>query len=403
MENMTEIAKQISDYIDSHRDEMISFLREFVSIESVTYNEGEAVNWLAKKMEEMGYDEVRIDAVGNVHGRVGNGGKVLMYDAHIDTVETGDASEWGFDPLEGKMDENGDIWGRGAVDDKGPLAAIVWAAKAIKDLGMEDKVTMWVGGSISEEDVEGSCAEEMMKLEEDINPDYIVVSEPSDGELKRGHKGRALIKITVPGKCAHGSCAWKGENALVKALPIIDGIDKFNDFKEDPFLGKGSIEVTKVECKTPSLNTIPGEVTIYCDRRISCGESREDLINELKPILDLVPDATAVIDEEKVVSYTGYEIMAEDYFPSWEISEDHEIIQAGVAAYEAAFGKKAVVGKWDFCTNATSLCAKTGVPAIGFGPGDSSLCHSTEDKVNADEYVNSAKFFALVALAASEK
>ncbi|QRN85581.1 YgeY family selenium metabolism-linked hydrolase [Clostridia bacterium] len=403
MENITDITKQISDYIDEHKSEMISFLREFVSIESVTYNEGEAVNWLAKKMEEMGYDEVRIDAIGNIHGRVGHGDKVLLYDAHIDTVETGDASEWGFDPLEGKMDENGDIWGRGAVDDKGPLSAIVWAAKAIKDLGLDDKVTMWVGGSISEEDVEGSCAEEMMKLEEDINPDYIIVSEASDGELKRGHKGRALIKITVPGKCAHGSCAWKGENALIKALPIIKGIDAFDDFKEDPFLGKGSIEVTKVECKTPSLNTIPGEVTIYCDRRISCGESREDLIKELKPVLDLVPDATAAIDEELVVSYTGYEINAEDYFPSWEIPESHEIIQAGIEAFEAVFGKKAVVSKWDFCTNATSLCAKTGVPALGFGPGDSSLCHSTEDKVNVDEYLAASKFFALVALTASEK
>jgi acetylornithine deacetylase/succinyl-diaminopimelate desuccinylase-like protein len=151
------------------------------------------------------------------------------------------------------------------------------------------------------------------------------------------------------------------------------------------------------------LNTIPGEVTIYCDRRISCGESREDLLSELKPILDLVPDATAVIDEEKVVSYTGYEINAEDYFPSWEIEEKHHIVQAGIEAYEAVYGKKAVVGKWDFCTNATSLCAKTGVPALGFGPGDSSLCHSTEDKVNIDEYLAAAKFFALVGLTASEK
>src|SRR6056297_1005433 len=187
MENIQDIAKQISDYIDSHREDMIRFLREFVSIESVTYNEGEAVQWMAKKMEEMGYDEVRIDAVGNVHGRIGTGDKVLLYDAHMDTVELGDPEDWGFDPLEGKMDENGDIWGRGAVDDKGPLAAIVWAAKAIKDLGLEDRVTMWIGGSISEEDVEGSCAEEMMKIETDINPDYIIVSEPSDGELKRGH------------------------------------------------------------------------------------------------------------------------------------------------------------------------------------------------------------------------
>lgn len=403
MTNVQEARQKINEYIDAHKDDMVKFLREFVAINSVTYNEGEAVNWLAEKMKEFGYDEVRIDRVGNVHGRVGSGKTVLLYDAHIDTVGLGDPKDWGCDPLEGKYDEEGYIWGRGSIDDKGSLAAMTWGARALKELGLDQDFSMWVSGSISEEDVEGSCVEEMLKVEPDIKPDYVVVAEPSEMRVIRGHKGRALLKITVPGKAAHASAAYMGENALAKALPIIEGIHNKNDFEEDPVLGKGTIEVTKVDCKTPSLNTIPGEVTVFADRRISCGEDREDLINELKPLLDKVEGSSAVIDEERFNTWTGYEVVAEDYFPSWILPENHELIQAGVRAFETAFDKEPVVDVWPFCTNATALCGRQGIPAIGFGPGDGNLSHSTQEKVHVDEYVDAAKFYALLAITASDK
>ena len=266
MSNNKELMAKIGGYLKEHKDEMVTFLQEFIRIESITYNE--------KKLKEYGYDEVRIDAVGNVLGRIGSGPKVIMYDAHIDTVEMGDLTEWKHDPLAADL-VDGYIWGRGTVDDKGPLAAITWAGKALKDLGLDKDFTMWVSGSLSEEDVEGSCVEEMMKVNNDIKPDFVVVAEASEMHIMRGHKGRALIKITVPGKAAHASAAHVGDNALIKALPIIEGIDKMTDLGNDPVLGKGTIEVTKVDCKTPSLNTIPGEAVVYADRRISCGETRE--------------------------------------------------------------------------------------------------------------------------------
>lgn len=399
--NLKDLAQKINEYVEKEQDNIVQFLKEFIAIESVTYNEGNAVKFLADKMKEFGYDEVRIDPVGNVIGRIGSGKTVLLYDAHIDTVEPGEAKDWGFNPLEAQVKE-GVIHGRGAVDDKGCLAGITYAGKAIKELGLESDFTLWVSGSISEEDVEGSCVQAMMEENKDIKPDFILVAEPSSMRLVRGHKGRALLKITVPGKAAHASAAWRGENALIKALPIIEGIDKYNDFIEDPFLGKGTIEVTKVDCKTPSLNTIPGEVTIICDRRISCGESIEDLLNEVKPFVDKVSGAKAEIDTEKVTSYTGYEITCVDYFPSWVMPEDHKIVVAGRKAFSTLFGKEPVVGKWDFCTNATHLCGRTGIPSLGFGPGDESLCHSTEDKVPISELVDAIKFYALFPFALIE-
>lgn len=398
-----EALAKIKEYVAAQEEEVVQFLKDFIAIESVTYNEKNAVDFLAGKMKEFGFDEVRVDKVGNVVGRVGSGKTVLLYDAHIDTVELGDPAAWGFNPLEARMEEGKVLHGRGAVDDKGCLTGITFAGKALKALGLDKDFTLWVSGSLSEEDVEGSCVKAMTEENPDIKPDFVLVAEASENRVIRGHKGRALIKISVPGKCAHASTAWRGDNALIKALPIMDKVDKFQDFVEDPFLGKGSIEVTKVDCKTPSLNTIPGEAVITCDRRISCGESIDDLLKEVAQFYEGIDGVTAVIDTEKVQTYTGYDITCVDYFPSWVLPEDHPLIQAGVDAFTGLWDEKPVVGSWEFCTNATHLCGRMGVPAIGYGPGDGSLCHSTQDKVPVDDLMRAIAFYASLPLFVPKK
>ncbi len=387
----------IDRYVDGHADEIVEFLKKLISIRSVTYEEGEAVAFFAGKLREFGFDEVRVDAVGNVLGRVGSGKTTLLYDAHIDTVEPGSPDAWGMNPLEAQLTD-GVMRGRGAVDDKGCLTAAAFAGRALKALDLCADFTLWISGSISEEDVEGSCVEAMLKESPDIRPDYVLVAESSDNRIVRGHKGRALIKIDVPGKCAHASAAWRGENALIKALPVMERIDRYDDFVEDAFLGRGTIEVTKVECDAPSLNTIPGAAVITCDRRISCAESIEDLLAEIEPMIADVKGASARIDREHVTTYTGYRIECTDYFPSWVMPQEHPLVQAGVAAYRDTFRREPVVGRWDFCTNATHLCGRMGIPAIGYGPGDSSLCHSTDDKVPMAELLDAIRFYAALPL-----
>lgn len=398
---LQEMAKAIKGWMGAHEEEMVACLRDLVRFDSTTYHEGEAVAWLARKLKDYRYDEVRVDPAGNCLGRVGSGPMTVLADAHIDTVEPGSSADWGFNPLEARI-EAGFIMGRGVVDDKGCLVAMVFAGRAIKELGFGEACTFWVSGSISEEDVEGSCVRAMMETNQDIKPRLIIVGESSEMMVVRGHKGRALVRMVVKGKAAHAATAWMGENALIKALPLIKAIDGMDDFKEHPFLGKGSIEVTKVICDTPSLNTIPGKVTVIADRRISLGETQQDLLDELKPLLAL-SDATATIDTEEVKTYTGYDIVQTDYFPSWQLAEDHPAVRAATSAYAAITGKPAKIGKWDFCTNATYLCGITGIPSVGFGPGDESLCHSTAETLSIEDFVVSAGVYALTALIASEE
>jgi len=397
---MDKIAARVSTYMEEHEQEMVGFLAKLVSIGSTTYSEGPAIQWLAKQLAAMGYDEVTIDPVGNCLGRVGYGKKVVLCDAHIDTVDPGDPASWGFDPLKARIVDR-TIGGRGVVDDKGPLTALVFAGKALKDLGLEDQVTFWLSASISEEDVEGSCVRAMMEHAA-IHPDGIIVAESSDSHIIRGHKGRALIKIEVHGKAAHASAAHLGENALIKAIPLIQAIDSYDDFKADPFLGKGTIEVTKVICDTPSLNTIPGRVTVIADRRISLGETKEELIAELEPMLAL-SQASASIETEHVRTYTGYGIQQVDYFPSWVIPEEHPLIEAGKEAFTAVTGAAPTVTRWDFCTNATYLCGITGIPCVGYGPGDHSLCHSDREILAFDDLLQAASVYVMIALCFAQK
>ncbi|MEA4812056.1 MAG: YgeY family selenium metabolism-linked hydrolase [Anaerolineaceae bacterium] len=390
----------VNQYIVSVQDELLADLKSLIGIPSITYQEGNAVEFLAQKMRSFGFDEVKVDPVGNLLGRVGSGKPVFLYDAHIDTVGAGELSDWAHPPFEAEF-KNGILSGRGAVDDKGCLMAITYAARALKALNLDKGFTLWVSASVAEEDVEGSCVAAMMKESPDLKPDYILVAEASENRIIRGHKGRALIQITIPGKAAHASAAWHGENALIKALPVVERIDGFNAFIEDPFLGKGTIEVTNLLCDTPSLNTIPGKATIICDRRISCAETQAEIIREAENFIRDIPGAKAAINTEKVTSYTGYQIECEDYFPSWVIAEEHPLIQAGVKTYELLFNKKAEVTRWDFCTNATHLCGRTGIPSMGFGPGEESLCHTSQDQVSFTELLDALRFYVMLPLVAS--
>lgn len=397
MNTIETVADAISLWMRTHQEELVEFVVALMKIKSTTYAEGEAIQWLRARMQDYGFDEIRMDTAGNCIGRMGSGPIVVMADAHIDTVDPGDSADWGFDPLQPKIAE-GKIHGRGIVDDKGCLSALVFAARAIKELGLGAQLTFWVSGSISEEDVEGSCVRAMMEEFRDIKPHMILIAESSDNHIIHGHKGRALIRMDVKGKAAHASAAWKGENALIKAIPLMQGIDAKKDLAEDPVLGKGSIEVTDLVCDSPSLNTIPGKVTLVADRRISCGESKEQLIQELRPLLDLC-GSEARIEVETVTTYTGCTIVQEDYFPSWVIPEDHPVIVSARQAFTAVVKETPVVTTWDFCTNATYLCGVMGIPCVGYGPGDESLCHSTSEELSIAELVTAAAVYATIPLA----
>ncbi len=271
----------IVDVARRYEQDMVNFLRDMIRIPSQSCREKEVVLRVKKEMEKTGFDEVRIDGMGNILGRIGSGKKIIAMDAHIDTVGVGNIELWGHDPYEGKF-ENGIVYGLGASDQEGGMASMVYGGKLIKDFKLEGDYTLYIVGSVQEEDCDGLCWQYIVN-EEKLRPDCVVITEPTALNIYRGQRGRMEITASVKGRSAHGSAPERGVNAVYLISRMVLEIEKLNQrLKEDPFLGKGSITVSHIESKSPSLCAVPSSSSIHMDRRLTAGEDITIAIAEIE-------------------------------------------------------------------------------------------------------------------------
>jgi len=378
----------------AHEQDLTTFLRDIVAIESLSGGEEAVVRRIASEMEKLGFDEVRIDPLGNILGRVGDGPRIVAFDAHIDTVDVTDHDQWECDPFEGKL-ENGRIYGRGAVDQKAGMAGMVYAAKIMKDQGMLDGMQVWMVGSVMEEDCDGLCWHHILQ-EKTLAPEVVVSTEPTGMTLTRGHRGRMEIRVTARGRSCHGSAPERGDNAATKLAPACAVIDALNQrLKNDEFLGKGTCCVSWFGTDGPSLCAVPDKAELHIDRRLTAGETKESALAEVREAL-----AEAGIDAEtwlltyEVPAWTGLVYPMEKYYPTWVMPEDHPAVRAGVEAHTGVLGKAPVVSRWTFSTNGVAINGLHGVPCVGFGPGEERLAHAANEYVPVNDVVEACAFYA---------
>jgi len=172
------------------------------------------VRRVAAEMRKVGFDEVKVDPFGNVLGRIGSGPRVVAFDAHLDTVDVGDREQWTCDPFGGEVRE-GCLYGRGAVDQKAGMAAMVYAGQAIRQLNLAPDCQVWMVGSVLEEDCDGLCWHYILD-EKVLAPEIVVSTEPTSLRIHRGQRGRMNIMVEVTGRSSHGSMPHLGENAIDK-------------------------------------------------------------------------------------------------------------------------------------------------------------------------------------------
>jgi len=392
MKDFSEILKQAEKY----RPDISKFLRDMIAIPSESCQEKDVILRIKEEMEKVGFDKVEIDEMGNVLGYIGHGDHLIAMDAHIDTVGLGDEELWDFDPLEGYEDDEV-VGGRGASDQEGGMASMVYAGKIIKDLGLEDDYTLVITGTVQEEDCDGLCWHYMIE-EEDIRPEFVVITEPSSCNIYRGHRGRMEIKVTTHGVSCHGSAPSRGENAIYKMAPIINELKALNEnLKYDEFLGKGTLTVSEIFFSSPSRCAVADGCSISIDRRLTAGESWEFALQQIRN-LPSVKEAEADVEmyEYERPSYTGHSYPIESYFPTWVIEEDHPVCTTLVDSYEKLFDDEPLVDKWTFSTNGVSIMGRHGIPCIGFGPGHEDQAHAPNEKTWKDELVKAAAFYALI-------
>ncbi len=381
---------------ERYTPEMVTFLRDMIAIPSESGGERAVVERVRAEMERVGFDEVKVDGMGNVLGRVGSGAAVVAVDGHLDTVGVGDRSTWSRDPYRGEVTD-GVIYGRGASDQEGGIAAAVHGARIAKELGLLDGAQLWVTGTVMEEDCDGLCWQYILR-EKVLRPDVVVITEPTDLGVYRGHRGRMELEVRTQGRSAHGSAPERGVNAVYRMAPIIADVERLNErlaATADPFLGKGSCTISAIRSTSPSLCAVADSATIHVDRRLTHGETWEGAVRELEA-LESVRQAGAGVTvlDYAVPSYTGLTYPTKKFYPTWLLAEDHPAVRAGVAAARDALGREPVVGKWAFSTNGVATAGMFGVPTIGFGPADEVWAHTPDDQCPVAHLTAAARFYA---------
>jgi putative selenium metabolism hydrolase len=381
----------------SYEADIVRFLRDLVAIPAESGHEGPVIQRIRQEMESAGFDEIRIDPMGNILGRIGSGKRVIMMDSHTDTVGVGDPKEWAWDPYQGKV-EDGYVYGRGACDQRAGMACMVYAGKLIKALGLLGDYTLWVVGSVQEEDCDGLAWLYILK-EDGIRPDCVVITEPTGLRVYRGQRGRMEIEVHLRGRSCHASAPERGDNPIYKMTRLVQEVEKLNTrLRDDAFLGKGTIAVTEIRSLSPSLCAVPGACSIHLDRRLTAGESKESALAEVAA-LPGAEGAEIELLTYDTPSYTGLKYPMEKYYPTWVLDEGRPLARAAVAAYESLWRKPPVVDKWTFSTNGVGSMGLMGVPTIGFGPGEEDVAHSVTERVPIRHLVEAAQFYAAFPLA----
>ena len=390
--------KKIYELAAGYEPRMTRFLRDMVRIPGESCQERDVILRIRQEMEAVGFDRVEIDPMGNILGTIGTGGRLMAMDAHIDTVGVGNRDNWEFDPYEGYEDDRC-IGGRGTSDQEGGMAAMVYAGRIIKDLNLEDDYTLVMTGTVQEEDCDGLCWQYILR-ELGLKPEFVVSTEPTDGGIYRGQRGRMEIRVDVKGLSAHGSAPERGVNAIFRMGHILKELEELHTrLKDDPFLGKGSLTVSEIFYTSPSRCAVADGCSISVDRRLTRGEDRELALSQIRALAAVrAAGAEVSMYTYERPSYTGLVYPTDCYFPTWVLPEDHVVCKSSVETYTSLFGEKPRVDKWTFSTNGVSIMGMFGIPCVGFGPGREKEAHAPNEKTWKADLVRCAAFYAALPL-----
>jgi len=391
------IMEQVFSQIDE--EEVIAFTQEMIRFESQNGNEGPIAQWLADRLERMGMEvrltnvhQGRLNVIAMLPGREGRIG--LLFHGHTDTIPFLNME----DPLSGKI-VDGYIWGRGSCDQKGGLAASIMAVQAIIRAGVQLRKGIGIAAVIDEEsEHRGSYA----LVEEGLQADGAIVTEPSDLRLLLACKGSAPLRITLYGKIAHGSTPWLGINAIEKAAKVVLALGELPlEVAELPGLGtmRGSINIGVIQGGT-AYNNVAHECSIFLDRRMVPGETQATCMEEIQRLLDRLayedPDIRATLEVARP-DWKWHRIKERGLKPA--VTSPHaSVAQALMWAHQVVVGEPVELGYTHGYMDMDFLVNDLGIPTANYGPGDTAFSHTHQERLDIQELLIATKVYALAAL-----
>ena len=373
----------------------IEFLHDLVTVPSPSRGERLACERVTREMELLGFRDVHLDEMGNVLGRVGSGPRILAYDAHIDTVGISNPTHWRYDPFRGIV-TGGTLYGRGASDQKGGLAALVHGAALADQVGLPDDVTVWVAATVNGEDCVGLAWQYLLN-ETPLRPEVVVIAMPSHLGVCYGQRGRMEVEIATSGVSTHGSQPDRGENAISAMMPVIEGLNRLHGELEvdHPMLGRGSLAVTGITSQSPSLTAIPDGCVVHIDRRLTIGETADDALAQMRDVVEAATEGTEVrLLHYGLPSWRGFTYPTDKVFPAWETEEEGAAVRAAMATAEQVLGRTPRIHRSAFSSNGCSTAGIYGIPTIGFGPADELHSHTVNDQIPLAQLEPAMAFYA---------
>jgi putative selenium metabolism hydrolase len=374
--------------------------RELVATPSLSGEEGDAAGVLVRAMEALGFDSVTTDRYGNVLGIIpGEGeGPCVLLDGHIDTVPVPDESVWSHAPFGAEI-ADGKIYGRGASDMKGAVACMTAAAALFaRRTGRRFRGSVCVSGVVHEECFEGIAARE---ISASVKPDYVIIGEASELNLKIGQRGRAEIVLETFGRPAHSANPEKGVNAVLMMMGLLERVGRLEP-SVHPVLGQGICVLTDIKSTPyPGASVVPSGCRVTFDRRLLGGETPDDVLRPFREAIDELsaadPDFRAQVGfaTGRESCYTGETIEGERFFPAWLHSAEEPFVQDVLAGLRDV-GLDPAVSHYAFCTNGSHYAGEAGIPTLGFGPSRENLAHTIDEHIEVGQIEKGVTGYAAI-------
>lgn len=379
------------------KQEVINLCQDLIRKSSYSGYEQNVADILKTYMQKNNFDKVFTDKYGNIIGCIkGNRpGPKILFDGHIDTVPVANELEWTYPPFAAEIHDD-KIYGRGTSDMKGAVAAMCVAAKYFKeDFGNDFAGELYIAGVVHEECFEGVASREVSK---NIKPDYVIIGEASNLNIKIGQRGRAEIIVETFGKSCHSANPEKGINAVYKMAKVIEAINTLEPPHHD-ILGDGILELTDIKSSPyPGASVVPDYCCATYDRRLLVGETKESVLDPIKKLLleMMAKDSTLNVKVSYSVGkekcYTNNEITGERFFPGWLYDKNDEFVQkAYVQLKNNGFNPE--ITQYNFCTNGSHYAGEAHIKTFGLGPSKENLAHTANEYIEINQLIKAVQCY----------
>lgn len=370
-------------------DEVVRLTRDMVRIPSLSGQEQAMARYVQDTMQALGFDDIHQDENGSVIGLVGpaDAPVTLLFDSHMDVVPI--AGRWTVEPFGGEI-RDGRLYGRGATDMKGGLAAALSAvSQAARHNTLRQRIA--VSASVMEEVIEGHALSAVLDR---YQPRAVVICEPSGLRIKIGQKGRTEVLLTLHGQPSHAALQTDAVNPILSAALAMTALANL-ELPSHRHLGQAILVPTDIISDPwPSISLTPSSVTIRFDRRTLEGETEDEVLAQISDCLQRhgIQDFTLAVSGGPIQAYTGKSADPKRHLPAWMLPEDHELVDALTQAVESC-GLPSDFSTWPFCTNGSESAGRRRIPTIGLGPGNEKDAHTADESVDLEQLIQARNVY----------